>query len=261
MNPARRLLNIYDLVMRQGVHPGLSASQMWAGVFDLPTDRSREHDDLVVECLQAYRGELAATRAALVAQGCTDQMLEPAFARLAEVSSPAVMHSEWRGMRSPITAAEVRITLAWAAWAMPDQESQLEVQALKALSDDIDELEASAKADGVSPFMRALALRNVALMRSALRVYGIRGVAAVNDALQTAAGAAVAQRPIIEAEVANGTPQTKTVASRLRSVMDVAVKAAEGVDKFNKGIEAGKSVYKVLREVWDALPSLPPPGT
>lgn len=261
MNPARRLLAIYDSVMRQGADPGMSASQMWAGVFGLPTTRSHENDDLVVECLQALRGEIAATLAELRSRGCTDEMLQPAFARLAEVASPVGMHSEWRGMRSPITAAEVRITLAWAAWALPDQEAELEVQALKALSEDIDELERSANAEGVSQFMRALALRNVALMRSALRVYSIRGVAAVNDALQTAAGTAVIQRPIIEAEVANGSPQTKTVASRLRSVMNGAVKAAEGIDKLHKGIEAAKSVYNTLSAVWDALPKLPPPGT
>lgn len=258
MNPAERLLLVFDEMLKQP-QTG-SISHMWAGVFGIPADPgNHQHDDEVVACTQALRAELAATKALLLAKSVKSSMLEPCFSRMALAATAGGLHKEWPGYRGNLIGPEIRLALEWAAWALSSDEDDLSAEAISALVAELDELEAAARADGVSPYVRELCLRCASQIRSALRVYRVRGLAALADALQTTAGAMVSSKSIVATEVASGTPETRSVVSKLKGVFDGLVKTAEGLDRINKGIEAAKNVYKSLSEVWSSFPSLPPP--
>ena len=261
MKPAERILRIFDSLMAQSMTDD-QAFRIWAKVFDI--DGPIEHlEDEVVPCVQALRGEIKATKDLLLARGVIVDMLDPAFARLAQYASPGNLHQKWSSFRGNLVQPEIRLAFQWAAWAAPDaQEDALSPELIDDLSRAIDDLETAAHAVGVSPFIRELIMKAVTSLRAGLRLYGVQGLRALGDALQETTGAVVASQGHAAAEVADGGPETKTAMARLQATLNAVVKSAEGVDKVNKGIEAGKSVYRHLEQAWNTWgPLLTGPGS
>lgn len=268
MNPAQRLLGLLDrLVALPDPHPGEPIGHAWARVLEIETTDEGEREDQVVTCLQALRAEIAATSKALVAMGCTSEMLHPSFGRLSDVASPSRINTEWRGYRGNLLSPEVRLPLLWAAWAMPKEEGDIDQSSRDALLADIAALERSAVVAGVSPFIAELARRQSVALRAALRLYGIRGVAAMDDAIQSVAGMAATSSGIAVAEVQAGTEETASTWARTKKTfqhfVQVAKRTTEVAESTQKKVEtvkrmyaSGKDVYELAESVWDKLPPL-----
>jgi hypothetical protein len=258
MNAGARLNSIFTAALTAKDAQAMSFAALWAAVFDVPLTGEVQRD--VAPCLLALSGEIDAVRAALVADGATDAMLEPAFLRLKQAIEFSRFGSPWKDFVGNLQSPEVRCTLAWVAWAMPDDEDSLEPEALQTMLKDIEALETSAQAAGVSPYMRHLALDSAAMLRGALRAYGIQGGKALSKALTEAVGKVAREGGVIQAETANGTAETRTVYERIKSVFSKLSDAAAVVEKGNKMIESGKTVYRHGKDIFDAIMQLPPPG-
>lgn len=270
MNPAQRLLEVFDKLVLVS-NKGMSAGGAWVQALGIDESDADTRDDVVVECLQSLRAELSAARQALLAQGVPEELLQPCWARFADIASPAAMRGDWNSLRGNLTPPEVRLSLAWAAWAMRAEEAAIDEAALKALLAEVESLEATANQAGVSPFMRLLALRQASVLRKAYRMYGVRGVAAMQDAIESVAGLAVTHADLAEADAQAGTPETRAAWDKTKAVfakfVNIARTATKGAEGLNKGLETGKrllengqALYDKVAPLWDTLQKLPPPG-
>ena len=258
MNAGTRLNNIFASAI--GQKGGISTAEMWSNVFGLTG--AAELQSQVGPCLLALNSEIDATRAWLVAKGATSPMLEPCFQRLKQATELARLGSAWKDFQGNLQSPEVRCTLAWVAWAMPDQEDPIAVEALQAMLADIAALEEHAAAKDVSPFIRELALQTARTLRAGLAAYSVQGVAAIGEAMQKVAGSVVLQGAIIEAEATSATPETRTVLQRMKEAVKRIGDAADTADKWRKRGEAVLSVYGKAVELVDkyVVPLLGGPG-
>lgn len=239
MNAGTRLNNIFTAAMKQ--NGSISTAEMWSNVFGLTG--ANELQAQVGPCLLALNSEIDATRAWLVAKGATPQMLEPCFQRLKQAAELARLGSAWKDFQGNLQSSEVRCTLAWTAWAMPEQEDPIAGEALQAMLAEITALEEHAQAEGVSPFVRELALQTVRTLRAGLAAYNVQGLAAIGEAMQQVAGSVVLQGAIIEAEASSASPETRTVLQRMRDAIKRVGDAADAADKWRKRTEAVVGVY------------------
>lgn len=259
MNKGQRLLRILDRVIAVP-KSAVTLSHLWATVFEIPADAgNHEHDDELVPCLQALRSEIGATRTALQAKGIPPEMYETALHSFASIAAPGWLLQRWEGQHGNIVPPHIRLAVQWIAWALDDEEDEIPAEVLAGLMEDLVALEASAQAEGVAPFVRDLTLRNAATIRAALRLYGVRGLQTVSEALQSVTGSLVASKSAAAEAVSSGTAETKTAMGRLTSLLTKVVKVAEGADKVHKGIEASKNIYRGLEGAWNGLPQLPWP--
>ena len=264
MKPAERVLKIFDTLVattirERGQTPMV---EVWAHVFDLQSVKREHLEDEVAALLRALRQALDTTKEALLAVGVTIDMLEPGFSRLHAQASPGRLLQDWQGSRGNFVGPEVRLSLAWAAWAAPAaMEDEIPPEVLASLHKDLDSLENDAKAEGVSPYIRDLILKNVGALRAGLRLYGVNGLGAVAEALSSTTGTLVAAKTKVGEELRSGNEPTRTVAGRLKGLIDKVVKTADTVEKVDKGVKAGTHLYSAASEAIAAIgqnfPSLP----
>lgn len=259
MNAGQRLNDIFTSAMNVPKATELSTAAMWAQVFDLKLSADVQRQ--VAPCLMALNNEIDAVRAALVARKANQLMLEPAFKRMKQAAEFSRLGSPWKDFHGNIITPEVRCALAWVAWAMPEEEDPIAVEALKAMLADIEALEEHATVEGVSPFIRELALQTANSLRAGLTIYGVQGIAALGDAMQKIAGSVVLQDAHIEAEAKNATPQTRKVLERMKAAMERVAKTADAADKWHKRLESIASIYDKAAALIDKyLPLLTGPG-
>ena len=91
-------------------------------------------------------------------------------------------------MAQPQTGSARRSKAGPAAWVLPHEEEELSPDEWSALVGELDEIEALLRASTLHPHIREFALRQVRLLRAALRQYGIAGIKPVEHALERAVG-------------------------------------------------------------------------
>lgn len=232
MNPAARLLKIYDKLVQQ--QNDLQMVQTWADVFDLSKDSPHCEDD-VTACVVALRAELAFTRQRLDAHGVPADLTSPAFDRLKNVAAPGQLHSKWHGHRGNIQPPECRKVFEWAAWALrEEEEADMSGEETKELCAELESLEAALRDTEMSPYLRDFIQRQVDTIRAALRVYGVQGARPLQDALQKVAGAYTLERTRVEAEHAAAPDAARDVLGKVAKVVEKTAKVCDGLDKIGK---------------------------
>lgn len=244
MNPASRLLSIYDTLVRQ--QKDQTMTNTWAAVFDLDINTPHLEDD-VTSCVVALRQQIDFTRVRLTEYGVPPELTSPGFDRLKNVASPGLLHQSWNSHRGNIQPPECRQGFAWAAWVLRDEyESDMPAEDLAALREEIASLEESLRVTEMSPYLRDFIQRQLDSIRAALRVYGIQGTRPVKEALQKVAGAYTVERTRVEAEHAEAPEAAQSI---LAKASDVIKKTAEVCDNLEKVQKFGEGVWSFAKSV------------
>lgn len=189
MNTAGRLLSIYTRLTATGRPNDVAMSKVWAEVFELSPE-SPHLEDEVVTCLQSMRSEMDLLRLKLQAIGAPEDLMRPGLDRLRDVCSTAYINQGWHGLRDQASKPENLLPFAWANWALRDDtEDEMPAEELAALIGEINSLEASLQETDMTPYLRGFIQRQIDAIRAALRVYRVRGVKQIEEALHQVAGA------------------------------------------------------------------------
>ena len=182
MNPAERVLTIYDkLVSQQKDQP---MTQTWSEVFGLEGNSPTLEDD-VTACLVGLRSQIDFTRLRLTAVGVSPDLTSPGFERMKDTASPAKLHQSWNGLRGNIQAPECRHAFTWASWVLrEDVEDEISSESMTELLAELQSLEAALVDTEMSPYLRDFIQRQVDAIRSALRNYGVQGVRPLREAMR-----------------------------------------------------------------------------
>jgi hypothetical protein len=234
MNPASRLLAIYDRLVQQNHPNGTQWLAVWANVFEFKLDTQTAEDDAIV-CLQALRAEIDFVRMRLNTYGVPDDLTNPGFFRLREVASPAFLLSAWEGSRGNITPPENRLSFQWASWVLRDEdEADMSIEDMIELDAELSSLEAALRDTDMSPYMRDFVQRQVDAIRAALRVCRVQGARPLREALKKAAGDLTVDGKRIEAEWKEATPEAKSVFAKATGAIEKTAKVCDNLEKITK---------------------------
>jgi hypothetical protein len=250
MNTGGRLLAIYDGLINQPASSDKAMVWLWAQVFDIPEASPHVEDD-VIACLQAMRSEIDLLTSKLKLRGVSDNLLHPGLPRLRNVASPTYLHTSWNSLREEHSRAENRTILLWADWALRDEiEEDLNADELSALQADLNSLEVNLRDVEMPTYLHDFVLRQITLIRSALRISRVRGAAPIKEALRQVVGTCVVERDHVEAEV-------KMVSEEARSIMaqtgELIKKTAEYADRFEKIRKAGEGAVGLAKTLGPVL--------
>jgi hypothetical protein len=250
MNTAGRLLSIYDRLVGKGRSNDVTMVNVWAEVFDLPTDSPHLEDD-VVTCLQAMRSEMELLRSKLQAIGVPDNLMHTGFTRVRNVSSAAYINNGWNGLREEASKPENRLSFAWADWALRDEsEGDMPDEELAALRSELDSLETSLQDTEMTPYLRGFIQRQIDAIRTALKVYRVQGVKQIEEALHQVAGAYTVEKARVDAEHSHASEPAKNLLARAGAVIKKTAEVADSLDKIRK---AGEGAYTLAASVGPLL--------
>lgn len=257
MNPASRILSVYDKAMAYNVGNGVPFLQLWGSVLGIAENADHTHEDAVTVSLMAIRDEIGLAKLRLAEAGCPAGLYAQYFEQVRGIASSTLLHQDWKGHK-PGLQSDVRLALAWAAWVLPDDEDRISAEEVGSLMIELDALAASLEQADLPSLTRTFVVRQIDLIRSALRLYAIQGIAPIEKAWEQslgssamAAGAGVAQ------EIEAASPEGKVLLQRFAGVFNKVAQVAGGVDKIHKGAEALGSMGST---VYNAITSLLPPG-
>lgn len=255
MNPASRILALYDKAMSLADGTGVTLLQLWGSVFEVAKNANQADEDAVTARLMALRGEVDLASARLAERGYPSQLYANYFTRVRNLASATLLHQEWashkRGLQS-----DIRLALEWAAWSLPSEEDELPVEELAGLIAELDAIEQSLPDIDLSSYLRDFISRQIDLIRSALRNYDIGGITPVNDALEQAVGAFTRSKSVIVADADESGENGKGVLKRLTEVFGRTADAADKVDKIRKGGEAAISIGRAVNAAIDGVTKL-----
>ncbi len=188
----------------------------------------------------------------MLSLGAPDDLLQPGLARFRNVVSPVYLNQQWSGLQGEIAKPENRIPLSWANWVLRDEaEEDLPDEKLAALRNEIDNLEASLQDAAMTPYLRSFIQRQLEAIRSALKLYRVKGAAPIVEAVEQVAGAYTVQRSRVDSECSTASEPAKDVIGRFRSVLKTTVEVASAVKTIK---DTGQELYEIGKTVWDALP-------
>jgi hypothetical protein len=229
MNPAERLLSIYDKLVSQQKDQSMRLT--WAVVFDL--DHNDHHlEDKVTSCVVALRKQIDFTSERLAEMDVPTDLTNPGFPRLKEVASPGHLNASWNGLRGNIQPPECRQAFMWSSWILRNQvEKEISVEDLQELLDEIAELEASMADTEMSPILRNFIQQQIASIKEALILSKAQGSRPIHEAVEKFAGAYTINKDKINTEVAKSTSKTKEVFTKFGGFLKRAAEAGDTLDK------------------------------
>lgn len=200
--------------------------------------------------LQSYRAELDAVEALLAAKGFGPELYSNQFSHIRNAASPYTLGSEWRGMVGNVASADVQLALSWAAAVLPQTEDELAADELRALAVELEQLSSTIASAPLPPAMQAYASKQVKTLQAALRMYKVRGIAAIHDGVEQAFGAGQKAREALAAEAATA-PEAASLVQKVNGVIERTMVACDGADRINKGSTALLSMAKGVRHLLD----------
>ena len=235
MNPAERILTIYDKLNQQQFDAPML--KVWATVFDVPIEGPDLEDDITA-CIVALRAEIQLARVLLAEHDIPARLHGPGLDRLHATSAPGYLNTNWHSLRGNVLPPDNRISIDWACWALQDEnEGTVSPDERKALSDEIASLEARLDSLTLTPYMRSFIGRQLNAIRLALRVYGIQGARPMHDALRRVVGDFKVEEGRLKAEQETGTPEAKSIWSSAAAIIEKTAKLADQGSKLKKGAE------------------------
>ena len=244
MNPAARLLAIYDALAQQG--PDQPLMQMWAKVFGLDVSSPHLEDD-VTACVVALRQQIDFARMRLSAHSVPPELTNPGFNNLKNVASPGHLHASWKNHRDSILRPDARQAFTWAAWVLRDEaEDDMPPEELSTLRAELESLEDRLRQTEMSQYLRDFVQRQVDTIRAALRVYGVQGVRPVQDALRKVVGDYAVEKARVDAEYAVAPNEAKGIFAKASETIKKTAEVCDNLDKIKK---AGGQVFSLATAV------------
>lgn len=244
MNSAKRLLVIYDKAMA-GIPTG-PLDGLWRNVFELSQGDHHAEDD-VMKLLSVLRDEINLTTHQLATFGVDRDLYESPWSRFRQFASPALVHQAVEGHIGNVSPPEVRLGIAWSAWALRDlDEQEADATAYVDLMAHLNAADAALDGDKVPEHLRALGKEHLETLRAAFRVAGIRGAREVKAAVRKVVGEFAIGKREIDAEIAKAPAEGKSAFGKVADVVAEAAKYGDQLSKVKKGVtEVGELVSMV----------------
>lgn len=228
------------------------ALEGWAETFEVPAEiQGLDRHNEVAKLLAALTHEIRLMDRQLNEAHIPDDLRKRFVDQLAQAASVSNLPNQWHNIRSNYLGPEVRLSLKWFKYILPEEALHATTEDLVELEALLAELEKKVEVDGIPASLAAFVQKQVAAIRDALRQYPIGGPAALKRATRTMVADIHLDEDEIRQAAQQGDPGAVAAAgSSLKRTWDKAVKVAGDVEKFGKAgqslIEFGTAIYKLI---------------
>lgn len=237
MNSAQRLLVIYDKLM--AIAPDQPMRAIWTTVFRLDTGGATPSEDDITACLIALRAQIDFARLELTGLGVPANLQDPGFAQLKDAASPSLLNTSWHNQRNSIQRPDCRLAFLWGAWVLREKdEHEVSPETIEDLLAELNQLENSLAGASIPETLRDFIARQIATIRSALRLYEIQGIRPVSEAMRKVVGDITLEGKSLK-DSAESSPDGR---SRLARTAEIVAKVAKVCDDGKKIVDTGKWV-------------------
>lgn len=250
MNPAERLLVVYDVLASTGWPNNATVAHVWATAFEVVPDTPRTDREVTIG-LQALHSQTDLVRSALLAEGVPKELASTALDRFDTIASPAYLHSQWASYQGNLVLADTRLSLQWASWILRDHdETELSAEDRDRLISELDTFQADLEVTGMSPFLKAFTLRQIASIRQALRLSKLEGSRPLQQALRTVTGDYKVSEAKLVTDLAVAPEPAQNLIARVSAKLKDVAGIADNLSKVKKvggeAIELGKAISETV---------------
>lgn len=250
MNPAERLLAVYDGLANTTWPNNATLAHVWAKAFELAPDTPKTDREVTIG-LQALHGQTDLVRSALLAEGVPQEIAGTAVDRFDAIASPAYLHGQWASYQGNLIGPDTRLSLLWASWVLRDQdETELSAEDRDRLNADLDTFLADLDGTGMSPFLKAFALRQIASIRQALWLSKLAGSRPLQQALRTVTGDYKVSEAKLVTELSAAPAPAQSLVARMTAKLKEVAGIADSLSKVKKAgdeaIELGKTFSETI---------------
>ncbi|MGP1718239.1 MAG: hypothetical protein ACTS9Y_13770 [Methylophilus sp.] len=252
MNPAQRLLSIYDKLVQQpdNTETGIA----WANTFSINTELDFE-DDLVIS-LVALREHMQFVCNLLPSFGIESEFGESGLTRFKQYASPAIIHGNFMDIKRFLLESKSRETLKWASALLSslDEEEANEheineiLEAIRLLEIDIISIE-------MSPNLRHFIVAQIKALKKSVLSARIKGAQSLRSAVTSYTGEVIIHSDQLNSELADAEEEVKGVFSKLGGIVERVAETGDKADKLIKLAQYADAAYKVIKPY--LLPFLP----
>lgn len=239
MNPASRLIPIIDNALGRGGNENKHTRDWWNAALRTDPNHSAMDDSQLSSKLVSVCDQIDILRDLLTEQEVPKELYEKHLIQIRDGFSPAKLNESW-GATKRHFSADALTTLRWAKWAAQEDESQISVDDLNSLSEQIDALEEAIQEDGIPMSLKRTLRKQVDDLRSSIALYPICGI----EPLKKAAKAAMADAMIEKAELSEAASNEKSTAAN--AVQKFGATLSKAIDVVNKAATAGRSASTLI---------------
>lgn len=162
------------------------ALEGWAETFEVPAEiQGLDRHNEVAKLLAALTHEIRLMDRQLNEAHIPDDLRKRFVDQLAQAASVSNLPNQWHNIRSNYLGPEVRLSLKWFKYILPEEALHATTEDLVELEALLAELEKKVEVDGIPASLAAFVQKQVAAIRDALRQYPIGGPAALKRATRT----------------------------------------------------------------------------
>lgn len=244
MNPAQRLLALYDKFLQQpdNIHVG----QAWAHTFSLNLELDYE-DDLVTSLI-ALREHMQFVCNLLPTYGIERDLGESGISKLKQFTSPTTIYNNCGETKKALIGSDTRVTLTWTSALLKSlNEEEVSENEIDEILEAIRLLEIDIIAIEMSPNMRHFIVAQIKALRKSVLSARIKGAQSLRSAVTSFTGECLIHSDQLNAELAEADEEVKGVVSKLSIIVKRVAEAGDVMDKIIKLCQNVDSGYKAVK--------------
>ena len=181
------------------------------------------------------------------APSLSDDVYLPAFADISQTLNLEQLGVAWGNFR-PLISEETLRQLKMCYELTPNQEEPVNPDELAQLSSDLEDFAANVLGSSLPNEVKTFVLKQISLIRAAIREYGVVGIRAFRTAIGMSLVELDANRDLIEQH--QDEPEVRTLGSLLGRVFSLA----ERFNTLASAVEAGTKILELGGDISDKLP-------
>lgn len=234
MNPAARLLAIVRAAAKINPKVTNRSRDYWPRALSSLSIQGDFNERLLAKHLDTLVTQVEITEQLLADLNVPEELYSQGLSTLKASLSPTKIDQPWSNLSDGF-APQIIVLLEWAAWTLKDKEAPINPEELRALNEQLAELQELLRQDGVPKALRLMLRRQMEEIQQALETYPITGIEPLKDALNRSAGQFATEKEAIAKAMSESTDEEK---SKLRKFQKFFLKAAEAVEKTAKVADA-----------------------
>jgi len=244
INSASRILNIFRQLHNQTANTPMIA--LWSDIFSIDEEDHHKKNFEISRCLKLLHDELTSINEKMENTDFSEELYKPYIQKTISFTSIQYLSGNWQSYKNNLTD-DILLSLNFCSEIIPDEEAELEQEALDEILNLVNELEQELESSKIPSNLKNIISTNIDEIKKAIHSFNIVGIKAFESVMQSAYGAVVMNQDTYK-EV-----QKYDEGNKLSKIFQIIQKKSSEIIKIDKTIQSGKNLYEYGVKVIELL--------